>query len=412
MTEKRSSADKASAVPANRLVIVGAGQAAANLVAALREADDQRPVTMLGDEGVRPYERPGLSKGVLQGKAEPDSLFVHDEGWYDQHGVETRFDDPAVALDLTGRSVRLASGEVVGYADLVIATGARPRTLALAGAGLAGVHTLRRIPDSLALRESFVEGCRLVVIGAGWIGLEVAAAAREAGLQVTVLEFADVPLRAALGDRLGRYFAELHRRHGVDLRTGITVTGIEGERTVAGVRAGGEFFPANLVVVGVGAVPTTELAAQAGLAVDNGILVDDQLRAQPHVFAIGDVASALNTTLGRLRVEHWDNAIRQGKLAARVLRGEDAHYDWQPYFYTDQYDLGMEYIGRGAAEDDVVIRGSEESGVFIAFWLRQGVVTAAMNVNIWNVTEDLRALVGRVIEPGRLGDTGIALTEL
>lgn len=412
MTEKHSSADKVPAVPANRLVIVGAGQAAANLVAALREAGDQRPVTIIGDEGVRPYERPGLSKGVLQGKAEPDSLFVHDEGWYDQHGVETRFDDPAIALDVTGRGVRLASGEVVGYADLVIATGARSRTLPLAGAGLAGVHTLRRIPDSLALRESFVQGRRLVVIGAGWIGLEVAAAAQEAGLQVTVLEFADVPLRAALGDRLGRYFAELHRRHGVDLRTGVAVTGIEGERTVACVRAGGEFFPADVVVVGVGAVPNTELAAQAGLAIDNGIVVDDQLRAQPHVYAIGDVASALNTTLGRLRVEHWDNAIRQGKLAARVLLGEDAHYDWQPYFYTDQYDLGMEYVGRGGADDDVVIRGSEESGVFIAFWLRRGVVTAAMNVNIWNVTEDLRALVGQAVAPERLADTRIALTDL
>lgn len=413
MTEKRSSAGEVAAVPeGDRLVIVGAGQAAANLVAALREAGDQRLVTIIGDEGVRPYERPGLSKGVLQGKKEPDSLYVHDEGWYDQHGVETRFDDPAVALNLRERRVQLASGEVIGYADLVIATGARPRTLPLAGAGLAGVHTLRRIPDSLALRESFVEGRRLVVIGAGWIGLEVAAAAREAGLQVTVLEYSDVPLRAALGDRLGRYFAELHRRHGVDLRTGIAVTGIEGERAVAGVRAGGEFFPADLVVVGVGAVPNTELAAQAGLAVDNGIVVDDQLRAQPHVYAIGDVASALNTTLGRLRVEHWDNAIRQGKLAAHVLLGENAHYDWQPYFYTDQYDLGMEYVGRGGADDDVVIRGSEESGVFIAFWLRRGVVTAAMNVNIWNVTEDLRALIGRAIAPERLGDLGIALMDL
>ena len=412
MTEKRSWADEVPAVPADRLVIVGAGQAAANLVAALREAGDQRPVTIIGDEGVRPYERPGLSKGVLQGKAEPDSLYVHDEGWYDQHRVDTRFDDPAVALNLSERSVRLASGSVISYADLVIATGARPRTLPLAGAELGGVHTLRRIPDSLALRESFVEGRRLVIIGAGWIGLEVAAAAREAGLHVTVLEHSAVPLRAALGDRLGRYFAELHRRHGVDLRTGITVTGIEGERTVAGVRAGGELFPADLVVVGVGAVPNSELAAQAGLTVENGIVVDDQLRAQPHVYAVGDVASALNTKLGRLRVEHWDNAIRQGKLAAQALLGEDAHYDWQPYFYTDQYDLGMEYVGRGAADDDVVIRGSEESGTFIAFWLRRGVVTAAMNVNIWDVTEDLRALIGRAIAPGRLADTGIALTDL
>jgi len=190
----------------------------------------------------------------------------------------------------------------------------------------------------------------LVPTNRRWIGLEVAAAACQAGTEVTVLEYADVPLRAALGDRLGRHFAQLHRRHGVNLRTGVKVTGIEGSESVTGVRAGGELFQADVVVVGVGAVPNTELARQAGIAIDNGILVDDRLRAQEHVFAIGDVANATNTVLGtRLRVEHWDNAIRQGQLASRVLLGEDARYDWQPYFYTDQYDLGMEYVGRGAA---------------------------------------------------------------
>jgi 3-phenylpropionate/trans-cinnamate dioxygenase ferredoxin reductase subunit len=269
------------------------------------------------------------------------------------------------------------------------------------------------MPDSQALRESFGHGKRVVVIGAGWIGLEVAAAATEAGTQVTVLEFADVPLRAALGDRLGAYFAQLHRSHGVDLRTGISVAGIDGGDIVKAVRAGGEMFPADLVLVGVGAVPNAELAQRAGLTVDNGIVVDDHLRAREHVFAIGDVANASNAALGeRLRVEHWDNAIRQGNLAGRVILGEDARYDWQPYFYTDQFDLGMEYVGRGAATDDVVIRGSEDSGQFIAFWQRQGVVTAAMNVNIWDVNDDLRALIGRTIDRERLADEGIPLPEL
>ena len=395
------------------VVIVGAGLAAANVASTIREAGDQRPLTIIGDEGRRPYERPGLSKGVLQGKDEPESLYVHDEGWYGQHGIESRFDDPAVALDLAVHEVRLASGESVRYADLVLATGARPRALDIPGVDLPGVHSLRRIPDSLALKESFVEGRRLVVIGAGWIGLEVAAAASEAGVDVTVLEYADVPLRAALGDRLGTYFAALHRKHGVTLRTGVSVTGIEGSGTVTGVRTADELFPADLVLVGVGAVPNTELAQQAGLPVDNGIVVDDRLRSREHVFAIGDVANATNTALGaRLRVEHWDNAIRQGKLAGRVLLGQDARYDWQPYFYTDQYDLGMEYVGRSASGDDVVLRGSEDSGEFIAFWQRQGVVTAAMNVNVWDVNDALRALIGRTVDSSRLADGHIELAEL
>ena len=395
------------------VVIVGAGLAAANVASTIREAGDQRPVTIIGDEGRLPYERPGLSKAVLQGRDEPESLYVHDAGWYDENGIQTRFQDPATAIDLSERTVGLASGEAVGYADLVIATGARPRTLDLAGVGLPGVHSLRRIPDCLALRESFGEGRRLVVIGAGWIGLEVAVAATQAGTHVTVLESADVPLRAALGDRMGTYFAQLHRSHGVDVRTGIAVTGIDGGEAVTGVRAGAELFPADLVVLGVGAVPNTQLAERAGLTVDNGIVVDDHLRAGEHVFAIGDVANATNAALWeRLRVEHWDNAIRQGSLAGRVLLGEDARYDWHPYFYTDQYDLGMEYVGHGGADDDVILRGSEESGEFIAFWQRQGVVAAAMNVNIWDVNDDLRALIGRRIDKGRLADDRVSLTDL
>lgn len=395
------------------VVIVGAGLAAANVASTLREAGDGRPVTIIGDEGRRPYERPGLSKGVLQGTDAPESVYVHDSGWYDNHDIQTRFDDAAVALDLAERTVRLRSGQSVTFTDLVIATGARPRTLNFGNADLPGVHSLRRIPDCLAVRESFGVGRRLVVIGAGWIGLEVAAAARLAGTEVTVLEYADVPLRAALGDRMGAHFAALHRNHGVDVRTGITVTGIEGRDAVTGVRAGDELFPADFVLVGVGAVPNAELAQGAGLAIDNGILVDDQLRARDHVYAIGDVANAMNTSLGtRLRVEHWDNAIRQGDLVGRVLLGHDARYDWQPYFFTDQYDLGMEYVGRGRADDELVIRGSEESGEFIAFWRRDGVVTAAMNVNTWDVNDSLRDLIGRRVDSGVLGDERISLAEL
>ncbi len=397
----------------DRVVIVGAGLAAAHVATTLREAGDARPVTIVGDESHRPYERPGLSKGVLQGEQKVDELFVHDLGWYNEHEVDVRFGDAVVSLDLDARQVRLASGEVLEYGDLVLATGARPRMVDLPGVDLPGVQTLRRIEDCEALRDAFGRGGKLVVIGAGWIGLEVAAAARKAGMDVTVLEYAQVPLRTALGERMGRYFARLHDRNGVALRTEMAVEAIEGDGRVTGVRAGGESFPADLVVVGVGAVPNVELAKSAGLDVDNGVLVDDQLRAADHVYAVGDLANAVNSALGvRLRVEHWDNAIRQGQLAGHVLLGEDAHYDWQPYFFTDQYDLGMEYVGRGSADDDVVIRGDDESGEFIAFWLRDGVVTAAMNVNIWDVNDQLRALIGRRIEAARLADTGVELTDL
>lgn len=396
----------------DRVVIVGAGLAAAHVATTLRDAGDTRPVTIVGDEGRRPYERPGLSKGVLQGEQRVAELFVHDDAWYAEHQVDARFGDAAVGLELAAKQVRLASGEVLEYGDLVLATGARPRLLDLPGTDLAGVHTLRRIEDCEVLKDAFGRGGRLVVVGAGWIGLEVAAAARKAGLDVTVLEYARVPLRAALGERMGRYFARLHERNGVDLRTGVGVAAIEGDGRVTGVRAGQEVFPADLVVVGVGAEPNVELAQAAGLDVDNGVLVDDQLRAAEHVYAIGDLANAEHTALGRLRVEHWDNAIRQGQLAGHVLLVEDAHYDWQPYFFTDQYDLGMEYVGRGSADDEVVLRGDEESGEFIAFWLRDGVVSAAMNVNIWDVNDQLRALIGRRIEPGRLADPGVDLHQL
>ncbi|MFP5416516.1 MAG: NAD(P)/FAD-dependent oxidoreductase, partial [Actinomycetes bacterium] len=201
---------------------------------------------------------------------------------------------------------------------------------------------------------------------------------------------------------------------GVDVRVRATVDGIEGAGgRVTGVRVGDEVIPADLVVVGIGAIPDTALAEASHLAVDHGILVDERLRtSDPQILAAGDAANALHTTLGRLRVEHWDNAIRQGQLAARTILGQDKVYDWQPYFYTDQYDLGMEYVGRGDPADDVVIRGDEASGEFVAFWLRDGVLTAAMNVNTWDVNDTLRALVGRPVDAARLVDSSIPLDRL
>ena len=397
------------------IVVIGGGLAAAKAIETLREEGFDGAITLIGDEAERPYERPALSKDYLQGKSTSDDLFVHGEGWYDEHDVDSRFGDAAVSIDRERRTVTLASGDNVAYDHLLLATGSRPNTLRIPGAELGGVFSLRRLSDSDQIRAAFTDSKKVVVIGAGWIGLETAAAARAAGLDVTILEYAALPLQRVLGDELAQYFADLHRKNGVDLRTSVSVTELVGaEGRVSAVRVGDEEIAADMVIVGVGISPNTELASEAGLAVDNGVTVDERLRTfDPTIFAAGDVANARNTTLdASIRVEHWDNAIRQGQLAGKSMLGESVAYDWQPYFYTDQYDLGMEYVGYGSAADDVVIRGDKSSGEFIAFWLRDGVLTAGMNVNTWDVNDDIRALIGKTIDPARLADPEILLAEL
>lgn len=396
-------------------VVVGGGLAGAKVVETLREQGYAAPVTVISEESVRPYERPPLSKDYLQGAKPFEEAFVHPERWYAEHDVDLRLGMRVESIDRDAHEVVLASGDRVPYSYLVLATGSVPRTLPLPGAELAGVHTLRTVGDSDALREAFADGGRVAIIGAGWIGLEVAAAARAAGLEVTVLEAAPYPLHRVLGDRIAQYFADLHAKNGVDLRTGVTVSEIVGESgRVSAVQTDSGLVEADLVLIGVGAAPDTALAAAAGLDVDDGVIVDHQLRtSDPAVLAAGDVASAYHDVLERhVRVEHWDNAIRQGELAAKTILGRGDVYDWQPYFFTDQFDLGMEYVGHASLDDDVVVRGSLESGEFIVFWLGGGVVRAAMNVNIWDVNDDLRALIGRSIDPAQLSDPGVTLADL
>lgn len=408
------------------VVVVGASLAGATVATTLRDEGWSGRIVLVGDEEHLPYERPPLSKAYLQGTAERSSVFVHPTQWYAEHDVELRLGRTVTAVDRAARAVVLDDGERIGWTDLVLTTGSSPRVLGVPGAGLAGVHYLRRLEDADALAEAFVAADRVAVIGGGWIGLETAAAARQAGLEVTVLEMAELPLLRVLGPQVASILAELHRGHGVDLRTGVRVRELlttDGQ-SVSGVRlADGSTVAADLVVVGIGIVPNVALAADAGLAVDNGVLVDEHLRTDdPHVLAAGDVANALHPVLHRrLRVEHWANATRQGAVAARSVLGIDAVDARLPFFFTDQYDLGMEYVGHVDPDEtaDVVLRGDVTGRELLAFWVRAdgagaGTVLAGANINIWDVTEQIEALIvsGRAVDLARLADPDVPLDEL
>jgi 3-phenylpropionate/trans-cinnamate dioxygenase ferredoxin reductase component len=393
-------------------VIAGGGLAAARAAEALRDEGFDGRVVIAGQEPHRPYERPPLSKDYLRGAAERTKIFVHDAGWYDAHDVELRLGTAVTGLDRSAHQVVLSDGTRLRYDKLLLATGATPRRLTVAGAGREFVHHLRTVEDSERLRATLSGAGRVAIVGAGWIGLECAAAARAAGVEVTVLEAERLPLLRALGPRVAGVFAALHRDHGVDLRLGVQVT----EITPSGVRlADGTHVGADAVIVGVGVTPNTYLATSAGLAVENGVLVGPDLRtSDPDVYAAGDVANAHHPLLGtRVRVEHWANALNQPAVAARGMLGRTAVYDRLPYFYTDQYDLGMEYSGHARPGADVVIRGDLESRRFIAFWLNEEKVTAAMNVNIWDVTGELQEMVrsGERIDRVALADSAIPLRE-
>ncbi|MEV0428437.1 FAD-dependent oxidoreductase [Micromonospora sp. NPDC050495] len=403
----------------DRFVIVGAGLAGARAAQTLREEGFAGGIVVLGDEPERPYERPPLSKGLLTGGAEPDSVFVHDAGWYAAHDVDLRTATRAVAVDRAARAVRLADGEQLRYDKLLLATGATPRDLAAPGAHLAGVLRLRTLADSRRIGAALVDGARVVIVGAGWIGLEVAAAARQRGATVDVVETATLPLRRVLGDEIAGVFANLHRDHGVTFHFGAEVHEIRGTDRVSSVRlADGTELPADAVVVAVGVRPNTELATAAGLAVENGIHVDASLRtADPDVYAAGDVANAYHPVLRRrLRVEHWANALHGGPAAARAMLGQPVSYDDLPYFYTDQYELGMEYVGHAppGAADRVVVRGDLAKREFIAFWTAGGQVLAGMNVNVWDVVPAIRRLVtaAHPVDLDRLADPDVPLADL
>lgn len=401
-------------------VIVGAGLAGAKAAEALRTDGFAGKVVLIGEEDDRPYDRPPLSKGFLQGTSERESIDIHPPQWYLENEIELRLGARVVEIDRESHRVRTQHGDSFGYDRLLLTTGSSPRRLRVPGVNLDGVHYLRRVAESEALRAAFAAAQRVAIIGGGWIGLETAAAARAAGCEVTVIEANKLPLLAALGTEVAQTYAALHRAHGVELRLRADVTEIVGAAgQVTGVHlAGGEVVPADTVVVGVGIAPNTELAEAAGLLVDDGITVDERLTTNdPAIFAAGDVANVYYPMLGtRLRLEHWSAALNQGPVAAANMMGSVSSYDRMPYFFSDQYDCGMEYSGYVPHDgyDAVVFRGEVSSGEFIAFWMRDGQVLAGMNVNTWDVTDAIEALVrsGTRVDPGKLADPEVPLTHL
>jgi 3-phenylpropionate/trans-cinnamate dioxygenase ferredoxin reductase subunit len=398
-------------------VIVGASVAGATAAAELRARGFDGRIALVGAESEVPYERPPLSKGYLLGKAERESAFVREPDFYGQHQIELMLGTRATSIDAEVGRVTLDGGSKLEFDRLLVATGAEPRRLRIPGAELEGVYYLRTLADSDALRERFKAGGHALVVGAGWIGSEVAACARQDGLEVTMLDPHKLPNERIFGREIGEFYRDVHARHGVELLLGEQVEAFEGAGSVQRVRtAAGRVVECDFVVAGIGVVPRTELAKGAGLEIENGVAVDAHLASSmQNVYAAGDVAAAWHPFYRqRIRVEHWYNALNQGPAAARGMLGEATAYDRIPYFFSDQYDVSMEYSGYTTKWDEVVFRGDRDAGEFVAFWMKDGRVVAGMNVNVWDVNEHVQSLIRsrQRIDVAALRDSGVKLESL
>lgn len=378
------------------IAIIGAGLAGAKAAEALRKDGYDGRIAMFGDEARLPYLRPPLSKDYLRGESDLDAVFVHPQAWYDEHRIDLRVSTPVRAIEPKVKTLLLDDGSRIAFDRLLLSTGASSRRLDIPGHDLAGVHYLRSLDDADAIRSAATGAHRAVVVGGGWIGAEIAASLRQLGLPVAMVAGTSVPLERVLGAEVGGVYRDLHAEHGVEFLMNQRVAAFQGQTAVEAVEtADGTRISGDLVVVGIGAEPRTRLAQEAGLDVGNGIIVDEFLETStPGIYAAGDVAAAWHPVLNtRLRVEHWDNARRQGRTAARNMLGRAEPYARIPYFYSDQYDLGMEYAGYAPGWDRVVFRGEPASREFVAFWLLDGRVVAGMNANVWQVNDAISALV-------------------
>jgi 3-phenylpropionate/trans-cinnamate dioxygenase ferredoxin reductase component len=398
-------------------LIVGASLTGAKAAETLRAESFDGRVVLVGHERSRPYERPPLSKTYLRGESELEKIFVHSDGYYAEHGIELHSETPVTRIDRERHEAVLAGGERIAYDRLLVATGSEPRRLAGPGADLENIYYLRSLEDADRLRAGLAQATSVAVVGGGWIGAEVAASARQLGHDVTMIHAEAAPLLRVLGPEIAEVYRALHAEHGVDLRMNERVASFRGATAVEQVvTEKGTAIAADLVVVGIGVKPRTELAIAAGLDVDNGILVDEYLRtSDERVYAAGDVASAWHPFFGRrVRVEHWSNALNQGPAAARNMLDLATPYERLPYFFSDQYDAGMEYLGHAPEWDRVVFRGDPRTREFIAFWVKDDRVVAAMNMNVWDVVEPLRAIIGsrRAVADERLQDTDVPLEDI
>jgi len=407
-----------SAAAADRhIVIVGAGHAGGRAAEALRAAGYKGPVTLIGEERHPPYERPPLSKELLAGIMPIEKIYLRPQETYAELGIELRLGARVAEIERREQRLRLAESGDIPYDALLLTTGARARRLPIPGGDGPRVLYLRDVEDALRLRASLQPGLHLAVIGAGFIGLEVAATARKRGVAVTVLELAPHVLARVVPPEIGDFVAALHRRNGVDLRTGVAVTAIEeaGDKVALRLQSG-ETVGADIVAIGVGAVPNCELAAAAGLAVDDGVVVDEFGRSSdPAVFAAGDVTRHFNPLLGRsIRLEAWQNAQNQGIAVANVMAGSAEPFAEVPWFWTDQYDMNLQTAGAPAAWDRLIWRGAPGDPGFTVFYLADGKPVAATTVNNARDMRFARMLIarGKPVDAAALGDKAVKLQDL
>lgn len=408
-----------------RFVIVGASLAGASAAAALCDGGFEGELTLIGEEPRLPYSRPALSKGYLRGQERFEDQLVNPADYYGKHGITVRLGARATRVDPVRRVVELDGGETVPYDRLLVTTGGRNRALRAPGAELPGIFQLRTVEDCDRIRGAARAGARVVVVGMGFIGSEVTASLRQMRLEVSAIEGHPVPLARVLGPEVGAVLAGIHRDRGVDLVLGDSVAAFEGAGRVERVRtAGGRVLACDMVVAGIGIEPNQELLAEAGARVDNGVLVDPQCRTSlPDVYAAGDVASHQHPLFGRLRVEHWNNGLHHGRAAARAMLGGTEPYDYVHSFWSDQYEHLIEYVGFAATWDRLVFRGEPQSRKFLGFYLKDGVLRAAVGLDRGGDPDDpkaeseLKVVAGLIrgrarVDPARLADPAVELSRL